>query len=113
MRRIFLRVTGIATAADREAFLDLVATWEARHGAEIAAREETGRVFSDIKRARSMLLHALPDMFHYLGDQYIPTTTNGLEGYFSRLRAHYRPHRGPSPHRRPDYFTWYFHLVAR
>ncbi len=113
LRQIFLRVTGIATAADREAFLNLVATWEARYGTEIAARKEAGRVFSDIKRARSMLLRALPNMFHYLDDPHIPTTTNGLEGYFSRLKSHYRQHRGLSPRKRPNYFAWYFYLVPR
>ena len=79
----------------------------------IAAPVETERVFSDIKRARSMLRHALPDMFHYLDDQHIPTTTNGLEGYFSRLKSHYRQRRGLSPQRRPNYFAWYFHFVPR
>ena len=82
-------------------------------GSEMAASEETGRFFSDIKRARSMLLHALPDLFHCLDDPHISTTTNGLEGYFSRLKSHYRQHRGLRPHRRPNYFAWYFHFVPR
>ena len=60
-----------------------------------------------------MLLRALPDMFHYLDDPQIPTTTNGLEGYFSRLKSHYRQHRGLSPHKRPNYFAWYFHFAPR
>ena len=98
---------------DRKAFLDLVDAWEDRYGAEIAARKETGRVFSDIKRARSMLLRALPDMFHYLDDPLIPTTINGLEGYFSRLKSRYRQHPGLRPHRRPNYFAWYFHFTPR
>ena len=113
LRQIFLRVTGIETTADRDAFLNLVTTWEAQHGAGIAARKEIGRVFSDIKRARSMLLHALPDMFHYLDDPHIPTTTNGLEGYFSRLKSHYRQHRGLNPRKRQNYFAWYFHFTPR
>ena len=113
LRQIFLHVTRIATAADQEAFLNLVATWEEQYGTEIAARKEIGRVFSDIKRARSMLLRALPDMFHYLDDPYISTTTNGLEGYFSRLKSHYRQHRGLRPHRRSNYFAWYFHFAPR
>ncbi len=113
LRQIFLQVTGITTPADKETFLNLVATWEDRYGTEIAARKEIGRGFSDIKRARSMLLRALPDMFHYLDDPHIPTTTNGLEGYFSRLKSHYRQHRGLRPHRRPNYFAWYFHFTPR
>ena len=113
LRQIFLQVTKIATPADREAFLKLVAIWEERYGTEIAGRKEVGRVFSDIKRARSMLLRALPDMFHYLDDPHTPTTTNGLEGYFSRLKSHYRQHRGLSPRKRPNYFAWYFHFTPR
>ncbi|MCH8910457.1 MAG: hypothetical protein IH867_06935 [Chloroflexi bacterium] len=113
LREVFLRVTGITTPADKKAFLDLVDAWEDRYGAEIAARKESGRVFSDVKRARSMLLRALPDMFHYLDDPQIPTTTNGLEGYFSRLKSHYRQHRGLSPRKRPNYFAWYFHFAPR
>ncbi len=113
LRKIFLRVSRIDTAADQVAFLDLLDTWEARWGAEIAAHKNAGRVLSDIQRARSMLLRALPDMFHYLEDPQIRTTTNGLEGYFSRLKSHYRQHRGLSPHRLPNYFAWYFHFVAR
>ncbi len=113
LRQIFLQVTRITTASDRDAFLDLVATWEARYGADISARKETGPVFGDIRRARSMLLHALPDMFHYLDDPEIPTTTNGLEGYFSRLKSHYRQHRGLSSRKRSNYFAWYFHFTRR
>jgi hypothetical protein len=113
LRQIFLRVTGITTAAERDVFLDLVATWEAQYGTAIGDRKEVGRVFSDIKRARSMLQRALPDMFHYLDDPHISTTTNGLEGYFSRLKSHYRQHRGLSPRKRPNYFAWYFHFAPR
>ncbi len=113
LRQVFLQVSRIETPSDRKAFLDLFAGWEDRHGVEIDARKETGRVFSDIKRARSMLIHALPDMFHYLDDPQIPTTTNGLEGYFSRLKSHYRQHRGLSPQKRPNYFAWYFHFKPR
>ena len=113
LRQIFLQVTRIDTVADRKDFLNLVSAWEARYGYEIRNRTETGHVFSDIKRARSMLSGALPDMFHYIDDVNIPTTTNGLEGYFSRLKSHYRQHRGLSPLKRPNYFAWYFHFKPK
>ncbi len=28
-------------------------------------------------------------------------------------QSHYRQHRGLSPRRRPNYFAWYFHFVAK
>jgi|TARA_Y100000031_G_C8170323_1_gene361462 hypothetical protein len=83
LRIIFLQVTGIRTKEERDQFLE-----------SVEPRPEKGRVFSDMKRARSMLIKALPYMFHYLDDPNIPFTTNGLEGYFSRLKGHYRQHRG-------------------
>ncbi len=111
LRRIFLQVVHLHTTADRDRFLGLITDWEERCGSRIQDRRETGHVFSDIKRARSMLLRALPDMFHYLDDPLIPISTNGLEGYFSRLKGHYRQHRGMTRHKCNNYFLWYLHLV--
>jgi hypothetical protein len=54
-----------------------------------------------------MLLKALPDMFHYLDDPAIPITTNGIESYISRLKSHYRQHRGLSKNKLENYFSWY------
>lgn len=113
LRDIFRHVTNIRTKEDRDRFLAYVEKWEGQYGRHIAAQPERGRVFSDIKRARSMLLKALPDMFHYLDDPRIAPTTNGLEGYFSRLKGHYRHHRGLSPMKRKNYFNWYFYLRPR
>ena len=113
LRKIFLQVTHIYTVEDRDAFLALVADWESRYGYKLNSRPETGRVFSDIKRARSMLLRALPDMFHYLDEPQIPISTNGLESYFSRLKTRYRQHRGLSKQKLKKYFEWYFHFVPK
>lgn len=109
LRDIFLKVTHIRTRQERDRFLNEVIEWETSYGQQIQHRPERGRVFSDIKRARSMLLRALPDMFHYLDDDpAIPCSTNRLEGYFSTLKAHYRQHRGLRRTTLPSYFAWYF-----
>jgi hypothetical protein len=107
LRDIFLRVTHIRTIEERDEFLGLVVQWEEKYGRDIKIQPEKGRVFSDIKRARSMLIRALPDMFHYLDDPNISFTTNGLESYFSRLKAHYRQHRGLRKKKLDKYFSWY------
>lgn len=110
LRELFLKVTYIKTKEERNAFLEELADWEKKHGQHIAGYTERGRVFSDIKRARSMILKALPDMFHYLDDQSISFSTNALEGYFSRLKSHYRQHRGISHKKLDSYFDWYLGL---
>lgn len=113
LREIFLQVTSIDNKADRDRFLAQVNQWEQKYGHRIASLPETGWVFSDLKRARSMLLSALPDMFHYLDDPNIPKSTNALEGYFSRMKQKYLQHRGLVKPHRDSYFTWYLHLCPR
>lgn len=113
LRNIFLQVTRIRTITERDRFLESISSWENEYGRCIQSHPERGRVFSDIKRARSMLLKALPDMFHYLDNTDIPLSTNGLEGYFSRLKRNYRQHRGLSKKKLYNYFAWYFYLKPR
>jgi hypothetical protein len=103
----------IRTTADRDHFTAELRHWECRHGTHIARSPEKGWVFSDLKRARSMLLSALPDMFHYLDDPSIPKSTNALEGYFARLKQRYRQHRGLARHHRDAYFRWFLQLSPR
>lgn len=110
LRNLFLEVSKVNTTREGSHFLDEFARWENCFGQHIDNQPERGRVFSDVKRARSMLQKALPDMFHYLKNPYIPKTTNGLESYFSRLKRHYRNHRGLKPQKRNHYFKWYFCL---
>ena len=112
LRQLFLRVTRIRTLVERERFLQDVRQWEQAYFA-LMHRPEAGKVFSDIKRAWSMLRRALPDMFHYLDDPLIPISTNALEGYFSRLKGHYRRHRGLTPQKRNNYFQWYFYFSQK
>lgn len=111
LRAIFLSLSEVETQHDANRFRSRVRTWELRFGRPIDQSTDRGWVFQDIVRARSMLLKALPDLFRYIKDPRVPRSTNALEGYFSRMKEHYRRHRGLSPHHRDAYFRWYFHLV--
>jgi hypothetical protein len=113
LRALFLKVMAIHTAVERDHFISELRDWECRYGTHIARSPEKGWVFSDLKRARSMVLSALPDMFHYLDDSSIPKSTNALEGYFARLKQRYRQHRGLARHHRHAYFRWFLHLSPR
>jgi len=113
LRPLFIQVTKIHTAVERDNFLKRLSAWERNYGATIASAPERGKVFSDLKRARSMLLSALPNMFRYLENPAIAKSTNAMEGYYARLKQRYRQHRGLSPRRRDTYFQWYMALCKR
>lgn len=63
--------------------------------------------FKDLKRTMVLLNNALPYMFYYLKEPNIPATTNVLEGFYSRLKADYRRHRGLSQKHKIHYLKWY------
>ena len=100
----------VKTKQQSEGFIRAVQTWDERFGRLINSSPNRGKIFSDLIRARSMLIKALPNLFFYLDDPNIARSTNALEGYFSRLKEHYRLHRGLSKHNRNNYFKWYFYL---
>jgi len=110
LRLLFLSIININTFEERDNFLLSVKEWEENYGCKIKDRPERGRVFSDLKRARGMLLNALPNAFHYLYDAKIAKTTNLAEGYFSFMKTRYRDHRGLSPLKRRAFFNRFFYL---
>lgn len=65
-----------------------------------------------LRKVRALVVHAIPDLFHYLDDSSIPKTSNGLEGRFGSLKNHYRQHRGLSKERRESYLAWYLTVVV-
>jgi hypothetical protein len=64
----------------------------------------------NLHAATSLLLKALPDMFHYLDDVQIPYTTNRLENYFSHLKEKLTLHRGLRFEAKKNFIKWYLHF---
>lgn len=113
LRTLFLTITKIKTRQEKELFIKAFYSWIKYHESVINNFSKTDKVLSDFLRAKSLLIHAIPDMFHYLNDRRIPPTTNKMEGFFSRLKEHYRKHRGLSLKNRTSYFTWYWYYLLK
>ncbi len=110
LRQLFLNVCNIRTEEQSRDFVEKFISWEKRYGEKIMQNKNRGWVASDLQRARSMLIKAMPFMFNYIKNQNIPNTTNAIEGYFSRLKQQYRNHKGLSRINQQNYFKWYFIL---
>jgi transposase-like protein len=112
LRQLFLRLVAVATSREKKRFVHDVAVWEHQYGHRIQTdrAKSKGWVLSDLALARLMLLHAIPDLFHFINDKRIPSSTNALEGYFGHIKQRYRQHAGLSRMHRRAYFQWYFTL---
>jgi hypothetical protein len=110
LRKILITISAVKDKKSREVFIKDFDRWEKRYSRFVLSLPSRDKVYGDLQRTRSLILHALPNMFHYLDDQCIAATTNKLEGYFSRLKEIYRKHRGLSKEHRQNYFAWYINL---
>jgi hypothetical protein len=50
--------------------------------------------------------NALPEMFHYLNNDRIPKSTNGIESFFGHLKGHLNVHRGLSQEHEKKFIKW-------
>ena len=66
-----------------------------------------GAAQATLKRTKGLISNALSDMFHFLDDSNVPSTTNALESFHSRLKSDYRRHRGLTSAHRIRYLLWY------
>ena len=83
LRRVLLTVTGVKDIKRRDIFIKDFEKWEKQYGHFVQSLPSTHKVYGDLQRTRSLVLHALPCIFHYLDNKCIAATTNKLEGYFS------------------------------
>jgi hypothetical protein len=107
MKQMLYSVTDIQTKADRDLFLATFKTWCKRYATFIASLPKNDVKTKDLKRTRALIANALPNMFHYLDDNNIASTTNYLEGFNSQVKHHYRNHRGLTEKHKIPYLKWY------
>ncbi|OGW89181.1 MAG: hypothetical protein A3G33_04905 [Omnitrophica bacterium RIFCSPLOWO2_12_FULL_44_17] len=107
LRALLMRITAIKSFKDRDLFFDLYRNWYLTYRDAIKKLPNTTVAFKDLKKTMALIHHALPDLFHYLNDSNIPSTTNLLESFHSRLKADYRRHRGLTNTNKINYLSWY------
>ena len=113
LRQLVLQILKIKTPNDRLYWTQQLELWYKEHKPylqEKTVNEATGRYWYThklLRRSYFTIKRALPNMFHYLLDPDIPSTTNGIEGFFGHLKNHLDLHRGLSIQHRIDFIKWY------
>ncbi len=107
LRCLLKTLCQINSAEERDRFIAAYAQWLDRYKNFVLLLPREQVAFKDLRRTMALIYNALPDMFYYLDDPNIPKTTNTLEGFYSRLKADYRKHRGLTEKHKISYLIWY------
>ena len=107
LRKLLAQVCAIRSDKERDALINSYKSWKRKYRGFVKSLPWSEVACKDLKRTMALIDHALPDMFHYLDDPHVPATTNMLEGYYSRLKADFRKHRGLSDKHKKAYLLWY------
>ena len=116
LRQLVLMLMRIKTENDRIYWTGELKLWYNRHQQYLLQKtinEQTGRYWYThklLRRSYFTITRAMPNMFHYLANPAIPSTTNGIEGFFSHLKNHLDLHRGLTIQHRIDFIKWYVYL---
>jgi len=105
----------IATHAEKNEWVEQFNDWAKKHYNFLCEKSvsPTGRkwyIHKLLRRTRSLITNALPDMFHYLDDGNIPKSTNGVESRFSYVKSNVSIHRGLTEQRQKNFILWYHYF---
>lgn len=116
LRKLVTQLLWIKSENDRIYWTQELQHWYDRHRDYLQQKtihHPTGRYWYThklLRRSYFTIKRALPNMFHYLVNPAIPSTTNGIEGFFSHLKNHLDLHRGLTVRHRIDFIKWYVFL---
>lgn len=110
LRFLLSTLCAIKTIKERNIFIKNYKAWLTKYKSFVKSLPTTNIAFKDLKRTIVLITNALPNMFYYLKEPVIPSTTNLLEGYYSRLKADYNKHRGLTKKHKINYLKWYCYL---
>lgn len=116
LRSIVSTLHTINTYEQRDYWIVSLVRWHQQYDNYIKEKsysQQTGRYWYKhkmVRRSFTVMRRALPDMFHYLDNEKIPKSTNGLESFFGHLKSHITVHRGLSKEHRRNFIKWYLYF---
>jgi len=107
LRKLLASICNIKTVKERNEFIERYKRWLHKYQGFVRSLPRSIVSYKDLKKTMALIDNALPDMFYYLDNSRVASTTNKLEGFFSRLKSAYHRHRGLSDKHKKAYLKWY------
>lgn len=113
LRYLLMTVCRIRSDKERKIFIERYQQWLGQYKKFVRSLPSTTVAFKDLKKTTTLIKKALTNMFYYLKDRNVHSTTNALESFHSRLKADYRRHRGLTEQHKIQYLNWYCYFKNR
>ena len=113
LRFLLNNLSSINSLKERNCFIKSFRQWRIKYKDFIQSLPSSNIAFKDLKKTMNLINNALPDMFHFLKEQNVHSTTNVLESFHSRLKADYQRHRGLTEQHKVQYLAWYCYFKNR
>lgn len=110
LRDLLSSLTSIRTKQEMKIFILTYQRWRYKHQTFIKQLPRHSVANIDLKRTVGLISNALPNMFHFLKDRNIASTTNFLENFYSQLKHQYQRHRGLTETHKIAYLKWFCYL---
>ena len=107
LRTLLSKLSTIKTIRERDRFIEAYLEWVRKYEVFVLSLPRTEVAHKDLRRTMVLINNAMPDLFHYLANNNVHSTTNALEGFHSRLKSDYQRHRGLTKAHRIQFIHWY------
>lgn len=107
LKRLLLSLPGIKSVKDQKSFTHCFKSWLKEYGNYVLTLPMNIKANHDLKRTVTLIDRALPDMFYYINDPNVRSTSNILESLYGRIKKAYRQHCGLTHKHKIQFLKWY------
>lgn len=107
LKKLLLTLTTIQSVKEQKNFIQSYQSWLETYKEFVLSLPMNIKANFDLRRTITLMNRALPDMFHYINDPNIRSTSNILESFYGRIKKAYRQHSGLTHPHKIQFLKWY------
>ena len=107
LKGLLLFLPSIKSVKDQKQFIRRFKSWIKTYQHSVLALPMDIKANYDLKRTVTLINRALPNMFYYINDPNVRSTSNILESLYGRIKKAYRQHCGLTHKHKIQFLKWY------
>ncbi len=107
LKRLLLSLPNIKSVKDQKHFIHCFKSWLKIYQDYVLTLPMNIKANYDLKRTSTLIKRALPDMFYYINEPNVRSTSNILESLHGRIKKAYNQHCGLTHKHKIQFLKWY------